>query len=142
MSEPITIQATINAPIATVWECWNKPEHITQWAFASDDWHAPSATNDLRVGGKFVTTMAARDGSTQFDFGGTYDVVVEHELISYTMDDGRKVRAEFMETPEGVKVEQQFDPESENPLEMQREGWQAILNNFKKYAENQASSGS
>ena len=135
-NSPITIETTINAPIEKVWEYWNKPEHITQWAFASDDWEAPKAQNDLRIGGKFTTTMAAKDGSESFDFTGEYTMVTEHNLIEYTMSDGRHVKVEFSETPEGVKVTETFDPERENPQEMQKDGWQSILNNFKKHTEN------
>lgn len=133
---PIIVQATIKAPITTVWEYWNKPEHITHWAFASHDWEAPAAENDLKEGGKFKTTMAAKDKSASFDFGGTYTTVREHQLIEYVMDEaGRHVKVEFKEVPEGVQVTEFFDPENENPIEMQRAGWQAILDNFKKYVE-------
>ena len=134
--QPITVQTTVNAPIAKVWEYWNGPEHIPGWAFASDDWEAPSATNDLRPGGTFTTVMAAKDGSAKFDFGGTYTAVTENKLIEYNMDeDNRHVKVEFTETPDGVRVTETFDPEHENPAEMQRAGWQAILDNFKKYTE-------
>ena len=134
---PIVIEAIINAPISKVWEYWNKPEHITKWAFADDTWEAPSAENDLRTGGKFKTVMAARDKSAQFDFTGTYTAVTEHRLIEYDMDgeDKRHVKIEFTEIPEGVKVTETFDPEQENSEELQRTGWQGILNNFKKYVE-------
>lgn len=132
---PITVQTIINAPISKVWECWNKPEYITQWAFASDDWEAPSAENDLRTGGKFKTVMAAKDKSTSFDFTGTYSSVKEHESIEYDMTDGRHVKVEFTEVPEGTQVVETFDPENENTEELQRNGWQAILNNFKSYTE-------
>lgn len=138
---PITVTATINAPIERVWETWNKPEHVTKWAFASDDWEAPLAENDLKVGEKFKTTMAAKDKSASFDFTGTYTAVKEHEVIEYDMDkapseaENRHVKTEFKTTPEGVKITQTFDPENENPIEIQRGGWQSILNNFKKYAE-------
>lgn len=136
MADKITVQTVVVAPIAKVWECWNEPRHITGWAFASDDWEAPSAENDLRAGGKFKTVMSAKDKSASFDFTGTYSVVKENELIEYDMDDGRHVKVEFDETPEGAKVIETFDPESENPVEMQRSGWQAILDNFKKYTES------
>lgn len=131
----ITVETTVNSRIDKVWELWIKPEHIVRWAFASDDWEAPAAENDLRVGGKFKTTMSAKDKSESFDFTGVYKVVKEHELIEYDMDDGRHVRVEFTQLPEGVKVIETFDPENENPQEMQRKGWQAILDNFKKYVE-------
>ena len=136
MKNAITVQTVVNAPMEKVWECWNKPEHITGWAFASVDWEAPAAENDLRVGGKFKTTMAARDKSAGFDFTGVYTNVKEHELIEYDIDDGRHVKVEFAELPGGgVKVTETFEPENENPETMQRSGWQAILGNFKKYAE-------
>ena len=137
MAQPatITVQSVVKAPIEKVWEFWMKPEHIVNWAFASDDWEAPAAVNDLRVGGKFKTTMAARDKSMSFDFTGVYTNVKEHELIEYDIDDGRHVKLEFTESPEGVKITETFEPENENPEKMQRSGWQAILDNFKKYAE-------
>ncbi|MFB9078807.1 SRPBCC family protein [Flavobacterium procerum] len=131
----ITIKTTVNASIEKVWEFWNKPEHITKWAFASPEWHSPRAENDLREGGKFSTTMAAKDGSMSFDFVGEYTLVKENQAINYTMGDGRKVEISFKETPKGVEITENFDPESENPEDMQRGGWQAILDNFKAYAE-------
>lgn len=132
----ITIQTTINAPIEKVWEYWNSPEHIPGWAFASDDWEAPYAENDLKVGGKFKTTMAAKDKSASFDFTGTYTQVDENQRIEYTIDDGRKVSVRFESLGNNeTKVTETFDPENENSEEMQRDGWQSILNNFKKYVE-------
>ncbi len=133
--KPITIEAIVKASVSKVWEYWNKPEHIVRWAFASDDWEALAPENDLRSGGTFKTTMAAKDKSASFDFTGVYTAVKEHELIEYTMDDGRHVKVEFTELPESVKVTEAFEPESENSEEMQRSGWQAILDNFKKYVE-------
>lgn len=133
---PVTVEATVNAPIATVWSAWNEPEHLMKWNHASDDWHCPAATSDLREGGTFSATMAAKDGSFSFDFGGTYTKVETNKEIAYVMSDGRKVSVTFTETDEGVQVVETFDAESENPIEMQRDGWQAILNNFKKYAES------
>jgi uncharacterized protein YndB with AHSA1/START domain len=135
MKNAITVQTVVNAPVEKVWECWNRPEHITGWAFASDDWEAPAAENDLRVGGRFKTTMAAKDKSASFDFGGVYTRVKEHELIEYDMDDGRHVKVEFAESHQGVKITETFEPEDTHPENVQRSGWQAILNNFKKYAE-------
>lgn len=132
----ITVETVVHAPIGTVWEYWTKPEHITKWAFASDDWEAPEAENDLRVGGKFKIVMAAKDKSAQFDFTGTYSAVEEHKHIAYDMDDGRQVKVTFEQIPDGVRVTETFDPEHENPEEMQRAGWQAILDNFKKYVEH------
>jgi uncharacterized protein YndB with AHSA1/START domain len=137
MNNPITVQTIVKAPMQKVWECWNEPQHITQWAFADDSWEAPAAENDLRVGGKFKTTMAAKDKSSSFDFTGTYTAVNEHENIEYEMDDnGRHVKVVFTEVPEGVKIIETFDPENENSEEMQRNGWQAMLENFKKHVES------
>ena len=132
----ITVEATVKAPVEKVWNCWIEPRHITKWCQASDDWHAPHAENDLRTGGKFKTTMAAKDKSQSFDFTGVYTVVREHETIEYDMSDGRHVKIDFLEIPEGVKVIETFDPESQNPEEKQQSGWQAILDNFKKYTES------
>ena len=131
----ITIEATVNASKNKTWKYWTEPEHIKNWAFAADTWHAPHAENDLRVGGKFTTTMAAKDGSVSFDFEGTYTEVIENELIAYEMGDGRKVKITFSEQDGVTHVVETFDPENENPLEMQRDGWQAILNNFKAHTE-------
>ena len=110
-------------------------EHITKWAFASPDWHSPYAENDLTEGGKFTTTMAAKDGSVSFDFWGEYTLIKQNEAIQYTMGDGRKAEITFKQTSNGVEIIESFDPESENPEEMQRGGWQAILDNFKSYVE-------
>ncbi|WP_316831945.1 SRPBCC family protein [Pedobacter aquatilis] len=132
---PITIEATVNAPVAKVWEYWNNPEHIKNWAFASPEWHAPKAENDLRVGGNFSTTMAAKDGSMSFDFGGTYTTVEENSLIEYVIGDGRKVKIVFESNGDTTHITETFDPESSNPIEMQRGGWQAILDNFKSHTE-------
>ena len=137
MKNAITVQTVVKAPVSKVWEYWNKPEHIEKWAFASDDWEAYGAENDVHVGGKFKTTMAAKDKSASFDFTGTYTQVGEHELIEYTMDDGRKVSVKF-ESMDGdsTKITESFEPESANSEEKQRGGWQAILENFKKYVES------
>lgn len=138
---PITVEVTVKAPMTKVWDSWNNPEHIVKWAFAQDDWEAPSAENDLRVGGRFSTVMAAKDKSASFDFNGVYTAVKEHELIEYDMEKGadetesRRVKVVFSEVPEGVRVVETFDPENENTEELQRSGWQAILDNFKKYTE-------
>jgi len=133
--ETITIEASINAPIIKVWEKWTLSEHIINWNFASDDWCCPRAENDLRVGGKFSSRMEAKDKSFGFDFGGTYDAVKKNELISYVMEDGRKATVKFTAKGITTQVVTVFQPENENPIEMQKGGWQAILNNFKKYAE-------
>ena len=132
---PITITATIDAPVEKVWPYWTAPEHITQWNFASDEWHSPRAENDFREGGKFVTRMEAKDGSMGFDFSGTTDSIRNHEYISYILDDGRKTSISFKENEGQTEVIETFEPESMNPPELQQLGWQAILNNFKKYVE-------
>jgi len=135
ITEMITIKTTINAPINKVWDFWTLPEHITKWSFASPDWHTPYAENDLREGGKFKSTMAAKDGSMSFDFEGEYTLVKPNEALEYVMADGRKAIITFKETSEGVEIIESFDPETVNPEEMQRGGWQAILDNFKHYVE-------
>ena len=132
----VTIQADVNAPVEKVWNYWNEPQHIMKWNQASDDWHSPASRNDLRVGGEFSTTMAAKDGSFSFDFGGVYTAVDEHKKIAYTMGDGRKVVNTFTSNGNQTRIESTFEAESQNPVEMQRDGWQAILNSFKKYTEN------
>ncbi|UKJ08904.1 SRPBCC family protein [Solitalea lacus] len=132
----ITVQSTVNAPVEKVWSVWTSPEHITKWNSANDDWHTPSATNDLRVGGKFVSRMEAKDGSMGFDFEGTYENVKTNELIEYVMGDGRKVKIAF-KSDEGVTtVTETFDAETENSPELQQAGWQAIIDNFKRYTES------
>jgi uncharacterized protein YndB with AHSA1/START domain len=133
----ITISASIKAPVEKVWAKFTDPEDVKQWNNASDDWHTPSAVNDLRVGGKFVYTMAARDGSFSFDFGGEYDNVIENQLIEYTIGDGRKVSVIFSGKDDETRIEEIFEAETENPVEMQQQGWQAILNNFKAYVERE-----
>ena len=134
----ITVSALVNKPVAHVWKTWTEPAHITQWNAASDDWHCPKATNDLRTGGKFSSTMAARDGSFSFDFEGVYDDVQLNKRIAYTMADGRTCEILFSERDGGTLVTEAFDAEKENPVEMQRGGWQAILDRFKAYTEAQA----
>lgn len=133
--QKITVRTSISAPIEKVWACWTEPKHITHWTFASDDWCSPRAESDLTVGGKFLTRMEAKDGSAGFDFNGVYTEVVENEKISYTIEGGRQVSIIFTQEGELTSVAESFDPETENPLEMQRAGWQAILDNFKKYVE-------
>lgn len=131
----ITVETNVNAPVEKVWEYWTKPEHITQWNNASDDWHTPRAENDLRAGGSFSARMEAKDGSFGFDFGGVYDAVTTNECIAYTLGDGRKVNITFMADGNTTKVVENFEAESMNSIELQQGGWQAILNNFKKYTE-------
>ena len=132
----ITVEATVNAPVEKVWKSWGEPQHIKNWCAASDDWHAPKAENDLRTGGTFSTRMEAKDGSFGFDFGGVYDDVKKNELIEYTIGDGRKVRVTFSPSGDQTKIIETFDAEATNSVEMQRGGWQAILDNFKKYTES------
>lgn len=132
----ITVEAAINAPVDKVWEYWNKPGHITKWCSASPDWHAPKAENNLEAGGRFSTRMEAKDGSFGFDFGGVYDEVRTNELIAYTLGDDRKVSIIFNGDGNTTKVTETFEAEDQNPVEMQKGGWQAILDNFKSYVEN------
>jgi len=132
----ITVKTTIHSSIEQVWAAWTSPEHITQWTFASDDWHAPYAEIDLKVGGRFKTTMAAKDESFSFDFSGTFTEVEPMKKIAYTLDDDRKVLIEFNVNSEEVTVVESFDPESVNSLELQETGWQMILNNFKKHVDS------
>lgn len=131
----IKVEATVNAPIQKVWAFWTSPEHIVNWNNASEDWHTPKAENDLHVGGKFVFTMAARDGSVSFDFNGVYDEVVENQAIEYTIEDGRKVKIAFKSVGDRTEIIETFEAENQNPPELQQAGWQAILDNFKKYTE-------
>lgn len=132
----ITVQNIVNVPIEKVWKYWNEPEHITKWYQASDDWHAPETENDLRTGGKFRTKMAARDGSMAFDFERVYKDVIEHKLIEYDMADGRNVKITFEKQVDSTKITEVFETESTNTIEMQKNGWQAIIDNFKKYVES------
>jgi uncharacterized protein YndB with AHSA1/START domain len=131
----ITVEATVKAPIEKVWKYWTEPKHITLWCQASEDWHVPYADNDVKTGGKFKTTMAAKDGSFSFDFGGVYTEVIENKLIAYTIEDGRKVNIIFTAAGNEVKITETFEAENENPIEMQKGGWQAILDSYKKYTE-------
>ena len=131
----VTIEAVIQAPVEKVWTYWTDPDHITKWNRASDDWHSPWSRNDLREGGRFVTRMEAKDGSQGFDFSGVYDKVKRHEEIAYTLDDGRKVETRFTDQGGSTRVVQSFEAETTFPVEYQQAGWQAILDNFKRYAE-------
>jgi len=131
----ITVETTVNAPVEKVWHLWSSPEHITKWATASEDWHTPRAENDLRTGGKFLSRMEAKDGSMGFDLGGVYDEVIPNKTIAYTIGDGRKVKIDFTDLGGSTKITETFEAEGTNPVEMQRAGWQSIIDNFKKYAE-------
>ena len=135
-NKTITVQAVINAPVEQVWKLYTDPEHVMNWNNASNDWHTPRAENDLKVGGKFLYRMEAKDGSSGFDFDGTYKQVIANELIVYSISDGRKVEVTFTKDDNArTKMDTTFEAESTNPIEMQRDGWQAILNNFKIYVE-------
>jgi len=131
----ITVQTIVNAPVEKVWSYFTQPEHVKNWNNASDDWHTPRAENDLQVGGNFVYRMEAKDGSFGFDFGGTYDAVKENEYLGYTIGDGRKVKISFIPQGTSTKVVENFEAETTNSVELQRTGWQSILDNFKKYTE-------
>lgn len=131
----IAIGTTIRASMKAVWDAWSTPADIQRWNAASDDWHTTRSTVDLRVGGTFLSRMEAKDGSEGFDFEGTYTRVVPHSVIEYRMSDGREVRNEFVERGGGVAVTVTFDAETGNPPEMQRAGWQAILDNFRRHVE-------
>lgn len=135
MDTTIQIEATISSPLPKVWSHWTEPKHITQWNFAVPEWQCPSASNDLRVGGKYAARMEAKDGSFGFDFEAIYDEVVPQKKLTYTIADGRKVTTTFEAQGDSTKVTTVFVAEKQNPIEMQRGGWQAILNNFKKYTE-------
>ena len=130
----ITVETVVDAPIEEVWRAYSAPEDIEQWNAASDDWHTTESRVDLRPGGSFSSRMEAKDGSAGFDFAGTYTKVVENELIEYSFGD-REARVEFSEAPGGVKVSVTFDSEAENPVDLQRDGWQAILDNFARHVE-------
>jgi uncharacterized protein YndB with AHSA1/START domain len=131
----ITVQTTVAANIQKVWEYWTAPQHIVNWNFASEDWHCPHAENDARTGGKFSSTMASKDGNMSFEFEGTYDEVIDQQRIAYTLPDGRQVTVSFEDLGGQTNVTESFDAESSHSEEMQRDGWQAILDNFKKYVE-------
>lgn len=131
----IIVQASITADSKKIWDYWTKPEHIAKWNFASEDWHCPQVINDLRVGGKMKSRMEAKDGSMGFDFEATYDEIIDGKRIVYTIADGRQVATDFEHQDGITKITTVFDAEDQNPAPMQQAGWQAILDNFKKYAE-------
>jgi len=132
----ITVEASVNAPIEKVWECYTQPEHITKWNFASDNWHCPSAENDLRVGGKLNARMEAKDGSNGFDFEAIYTEIIPHKKIAYKMLDDRNAEINFNEIGNQTEVIITFEAENVYPIDLQKAGWQAILNNFKEYVES------
>jgi len=133
----ITVVAVIHAPVEKVWIFWTDPKYIIHWNNASEEWHTPRALNDLRPGGRFLSRMESRDGKEGFDFSGQYDKVEEYRLIEYTLDDERKVKVSFVSHRTGTVVTEEFEAEGENSLELQKEGWQAILDNFKKFVEDE-----
>jgi len=132
----ITVQTTISADRKKVWDYYTDPKHIVNWNFASDDWCCPNAENDLQVGGKYKARMEAKNKSFGFDFEATYNEIVGGEKFTYTMEDGREVNVSFEDLGDRTNVIITFDAEKENPEEMQRDGWQSILNNFKSYVES------
>jgi uncharacterized protein YndB with AHSA1/START domain len=132
----ITVQTTITASVSTVWECWINPEHVTKWNFASDDWHCPKATSELEVNGEFHHIMAAKDGSSEFDFWGKFTQIEIEKQIQIELGDSRKVTILFeTKSDQTTLVTEHFEPENQNPLDLQKAGWQAILDNFKQYVE-------
>jgi uncharacterized protein YndB with AHSA1/START domain len=136
MSTILTVSSTVNAPIELAWQAFTQPEHITQWNFASEDWECPTASNDLRVGGAFSYKMQAKDGSMGFDFAGMYSKVVPLEQVDYTIGD-RTVSVTFEKLSSAkTKIMQAFEAENENSLELQQNGWQSILDNYKKHVES------
>lgn len=135
-TEPIEVQTVVRSSIEQVWACWTQPIHIVNWNFASDEWHCPSATNELKEDGTFVWRMESKDGQMGFDFSGTYERVQDRDWISYVMEDGRRVNIRFVEEGHLVRVTESFDPEGTHSDELQRTGWQSILDNFKAYVES------
>ena len=131
----ITVQNTIEATIDNVWELWTNPEHVKQWNFASNDWHCPKASSEFKVGGDFHYIMAAKDGSIEFDFCGTFTKIIDQTSIQIFLEDGREMNLLFEQDGNTTKVTETFEPEEVNSLELQKQGWQAILNNFKAYVE-------
>lgn len=131
----VTIETTVQTTLPKAWEAWTVPHHITQWNWAIDTWHCPVATNDLTVGGRTTSRMEAKDGSMGFEFGGTYTAVDTLQHLAFTMDDGRTVSVDFAEVDGGVHITETFEAETQNSVEMQQQGWQMILNNYKTYAE-------
>jgi uncharacterized protein YndB with AHSA1/START domain len=140
MNNPITIQAIADAPIEVVWHCWISAEHIIHWNAASDDWHTPRATSDFKIGGTFSYRMEAKDGSFGFDLNGRFNHIEEHRFIAYSLEDDRKVEIEFEAKGDQTLITQRFEAENINPRDLQQTGWQAILNNFVKYAAAQQGS--
>ena len=137
MPEKISISTEVRAPANLVWDCYTKPEHIVNWNYASDDWHCPKAENNLIVGGEYSVYMEAKDGSFGFNLKATYTQLKMGESFVFVMSDGREVSFRITESDGLSRVDILFEAESVNPIDLQRQGWQAILNNFKRYAESQ-----
>jgi uncharacterized protein YndB with AHSA1/START domain len=136
--QKLAVETLARTDLKTAWSAYNNPDDITQWNSPDPSWHSPRSQVDLREGGKFSTRMEAKDGSMGFDFEGTYTRVVPNQLIEYRMSDGREAAVRFTEEPEGTRIRVDFDAESENPVEVQQQGWQAILDSFGRYVENKA----
>lgn len=134
----LTVETLARTDLQTAWDAYSNPDDITRWNSPDPSWHSPRSQVDLREGGRFTTRMEAKDGSMGFDFAGTYTKVVPNELIEYRMDDGREAAVRFSKEPEGTRIRVDFDPESENPPEMQQQGWQAILDSFGRHVEGKA----
>lgn len=132
----IEISTVVDSSIEKAWTYWTEPEHIQNWNFASPDWHCPKAESELKEGGRFSSRMKAKDGSMGFDFGGHYTKIVPNSTLEYTLDDGREVSIKFSDDNGKTKIVETFEPENQNPLDLQRQGWQAILTNFKNYVES------
>ncbi len=132
----ITVESIIEAPIDMVWDFWTKPEHVMHWNFASNDWHCPKANSDFNVGGEFHYIMAAKDGSVEFDFCGTFTKIIDKTFIEIFLEDGRELNIQFESEGNATKIIETFEPEEVNSMELQRQGWQAILDNFKSYTES------
>ena len=134
--ELITVESTIEAPIDMVWDFWTKPEHVMHWNFASNDWHCPNANSDFNIGGEFHYIMAAKDGSVEFDFCGTFTKIIDKTFIEIFLEDGRELNIQFESEGSSTKIIETFEPEEVNSMELQKQGWQAILDNFKSYTES------
>ena len=132
----LTVKAVVHVPVDKAWEYWTEPRHVVNWNHASEDWHSPHASNDLRPGGKFLYRMEAKDGSHGFDFSGIYDEVKPYQTLSYVMDDGRKVSVVFTEHTDATEITETFEAENVYSIGQQQSGWQAIMDNFKRYAES------
>ncbi len=141
MNQRITVETQVNAPLEVVWSFWTGTKHIEVWNAASKDWYTPQAINNLKIGGRFTYRMEARDGSSGFDFAGTYTTIVPNEKIEYKLDDGRVVRIDFIPENGMVSIVETFEPETIHGLDMQRVGWQTILDSFKAYTEKNSKQG-